>query len=138
MYLQSRRESRLQAVLAIDTSGSTGRDLPQFAAELVNLLNTFGQYELKVICCDYAIQSIETYSADNPFNGEKIKFKGGGGTSFKPVFKYLKDNPSESQILIYFTDGYGDEPEKPPFPVMWVITPNGKNHIPWGYEIELK
>ena len=69
LYLQSRRESRLQAVLAIDTSGSTNRDLPQFAAELVNLLNTFGQYELKVICCDYDIQSIEIYSADNPFNG---------------------------------------------------------------------
>ena len=138
LYLQSRRDAKLQAVLAIDTSGSTNRDLPQFAAELVNLLNTFGQYELKVICCDYEIQCIETYSADNPFNGEKIKFAGGGGTSFKPVFKYLKDNPTESQILIYFTDGEGDIPEKPPYPVMWVITPNGKNHIPWGYEIKLE
>ena len=137
LYLQSRRDAKLQAVLAIDTSGSTGHDLPQFAAELVNLLNTFGQYELKVICCDYEIQSIETYSADNPFNGEKVEFKGGGGTSFTPVFKYLKDNPAELQILIYFTDGYGDTPEKPPYPVMWVITPNGKNHISWGYEIKL-
>ena len=138
LYLQSRRDAKLQAVLAIDTSGSTNRYLPQFAAELVNLLNTFGQYELKVICCDYEIQSIETYSADNPFNGEKIKFAGGGGTSFKPVFRYLKDNPTESQILIYFTDGEGDTPEKPPFPVMWVITPDGKNSIPWGYEIKLE
>jgi predicted metal-dependent peptidase len=138
LYLQSRRDAKLQAVLAIDTSGSTNRDLPQFAAELVNLLNTFGQYELKVICCDYAIQSVETYSADHPFNGEKIKFKGGGGTRFTPVFDYMKDNPSEAQILIYFTDGYGDKPQKPPYPVMWVITPNGKNHIPWGYEIKLE
>lgn len=138
LYLQSRRDIKLRTVLAIDTSGSTSKALPQFASELVNLLNSFGQYELKVICCDYDIQSIETYSTDNPFKGETIKFKGGGGTSFKPVFKYLKDNPSEAQILIYFTDGYGDKPEKPPFPVMWVITPDGKNSIQWGYEIKLE
>jgi predicted metal-dependent peptidase len=137
LYLQSRRDSKLQAVLAIDTSGSTGEDLPQFAGELANLLNTFGQYELKVICCDAKIQSVETYTPDEPFDGKKVKFKGGGGTSFKPVFEYMKKNPCEAPILIYFTDGHGDIPEKPPYPVMWVITPNGNNRIPWGYEIIL-
>ena len=138
LYLQSRRDTRLQAVLAIDTSGSTANDLPQFADELVNLLNSFGQYELKVICCDAEIQSIETFSADNPFDGKKINFSGGGGTSFTPVFEYMKENPGEEQILIYFTDGYGDIPKKPPYPVLWVITPGGKNFIDWGYEINLK
>lgn len=137
LYLQSRRDSRLQAVLAIDTSGSTSKDLPQFADELVNLLNTFGQYELKVICCDAKIHSVETFTQNDPFDGRKIKFKGGGGTSFIPVFEYMKKNPCEAQILIYFTDGYGDIPQKPPYPVMWVITPDGKNDIPWGYEIQL-
>ena len=73
-----------------------------------------------------------------PINSEKIKFKGGGGTRFTPVFDYMKDNPCEAQILIYFTDGYGDKPAKPPYPVMWVITPEGKNAIPWGYEIKLE
>ena len=137
LYLQSRRDSKLQAVLAIDTSGSTSGDLPRFADELVNLLNTFGQYELKVICCDAEIQSVETFTQEDPFDGRKIKFNGGGGTSFKPVFKYMKENPCEAQILIYFTDGYGDIPKKPPYPVMWVITPDGENRIPWGYEIKL-
>ncbi len=137
LYLQSRRDSRLQAVLAIDTSGSTSGDLPRFADELVNLLNTFGQYELKVICCDAKVQSVKTYTPEDPFDGKKIEFKGGGGTSFIPVFKYMKENPCEAPILIYFTDGYGDIPEKPPYPVMWVITPHGKNYIPWGYEIKM-
>ena len=137
LYLQSRRDSSLQAVLAIDTSGSTAADLPRFAAELVNLLNTFGRYELTVICCDYVIQSVETYTQDTPFDAGKVRFKGGGGTRFTPVFDYLKQNPSEAQILIYLTDGYGDLPEKPPYPVMWVITPDGHNEIPWGYEIKL-
>ena len=137
LYLQSRRDSRLQAVLAIDTSGSTSGDLPRFASELVNLLNSFGQYELTVICCDAEIQSVETYTPDFPFDAQMVQFKGGGGTSFIPVFEYMKNQPSEAQILIYFTDGYGDCPEKPPYPVMWVITPDGQNSVPWGYEIKL-
>ena len=137
LYLQSRRDTRLQAVLAIDTSGSTSLDLPRFASELVNLLNSFGQYELTVICCDAQIQSVETYTADFPFDARMIQFKGGGGTSFIPVFEYMKNQPSEAQILIYFTDGYGDCPEKPPYPVMWVITPDGHKSVPWGYEIKL-
>ena len=138
LYLQSRRDSRLQAILAIDTSGSTVGDFPLFAGELTNLLNSFGQYELTVICCDAKIQSVETYSPENPFDGKTVQFEGCGGTSFKPVFDYVDKNFSDVQILIYFTDGFGDDPKKPPYPVMWVITPNGENRIPWGYEVKME
>lgn len=138
LYLQSRRDARLQAILAIDTSGSTIGDFPLFAGELMNLLNSFGQYELTVICCDAKIQSVETFSPENPFDGKKVKFEGCGGTSFKPVFDYVDKNLLDVQILIYFTDGFGDDPKKPPYPVMWVITPNGENRIPWGYEVKME
>ena len=137
LYLQSRRDSRFQAVLAVDTSGSTGEDLPRFAGELTALLNSFGQYELKVICCDSRIQSVETFSSEHPFIGSKMKFKGGGGTCFRPVFDFLKKENELPSLLIYLTDGYGDMPEKPDYPVMWVITPGGKNKIPWGYEVQM-
>ena len=133
LYLQSRRDMQLKAVLAVDTSGSTGNDLPVFAGELSNLLNSFGQYELKVICCDSDIQSVQTFSDVSPFDG-KINFPGGGGTSFSPVFEYLEKEAEAPNLLIYFTDGYGDTPKKPPYPVLWVITRNGKNFIPWGME----
>ena len=138
LYLQSRRDSRLQAILAIDTSGSTVGDFPLFAGELTNLLNSFGQYELTMICCDAKIQSVETYSPENPFDGKTVQFEGCGGTSFKPVFDYVDKNFSDVHILIYFTDGFGDDPKKPPYPVMWVITPNGENRIPWGYEVKME
>ena len=138
LYLQSRRDARIQAILAIDTSGSTVGDFPLFAGELMNLLNSFGQYELTVICCDAKIQSVETYSPENPFDGKTVQFEGCGGTSFKPVFDYVDKNLMDVQILIYFTDGYGDDPKKPPYPVMWVITPNGENRIPWGYEVKME
>lgn len=137
LYLQSRRDTLLQAVLAIDTSGSTSGDLARFASELVNLLDTFGQYELTVICCDAKVQSVETYTAYKPFDAGKITFKGGGGTSFKPVFRYVGKNLPGTQLLMYFTDGEGDLPDKPSYPVMWVITPEGENRIPWGYEVTM-
>ena len=138
LYLQSRRDARIQAVLAIDTSGSTTNDLPQFAAELVGLLNSFGQYELTVICCDAKVHSVETYTQDRPFDGKKVVFQGGGGTKFTPVFEHIREKLPEPQLLIYFTDGFGDVPKQPPYPVMWVITPNGENRIPWGYEVKLE
>lgn len=137
LYLQSRRDSSLKAVLAIDTSGSTGEDLPRFAAELTNLLNSFGQYELKVICCDAEIQSVDTFTQDTPFDGTKFKFKGGGGTKFTPVFKYLNKEQEPPELLIYLTDGAGDFPDKPDYPVLWVITPDGTNSIPWGLEAKM-
>ena len=137
LYLQSRRDTCFQAVLAFDTSGSTADDLESFAAELLVLLDSFGQYELSVICCDAKIQSVKTYTQDSPFDGRNIQFQGGGGTSFIPVFQYVEENFPQTQILIYFTDGYGDIPEEPDFPVLWVITPDGRNSIPWGYEIKL-
>lgn len=137
LYLQSRRDSKLKAVLAVDTSGSTHADLPRFASELSNLLNSFGNYELQVICCDAKIQSVENYSSVSPFDGNKFVFSGGGGTSFKPVFEYLKTQNEAPDLLIYFTDGIADVPEKPTYPVMWVITPDGRNNIPWGYEAKM-
>ena len=137
LYLQSRRDSQLKAVLAVDTSGSTGDGLTRFAGELANLLDTFGNYELKVICCDSKIQSVETFSDVAPFGGKKFTFCGGGGTSFKPVFEYVEKECEQPDLLIYFTDGCGDFPEKPAYPVMWVIPPGGRNSIPWGLEVQI-
>ena len=60
---------------------------------------------------------------------ENIVFarKGGGGTSFVPVFDWVEDRIAEGedvpQCLIYLTDGYGDAPEvEPDYPVLWVCT----------------
>ena len=138
LYLPKRRDFRLQAVLAIDTSASVSNDLDLFAAELLALLNSFGEYELTVICCDARIQSVETFSHDLPFNNRTVQFRGGGGTSFIPVFQYVQDTLPETEILIYFTDGYGDIPPMPDFQVLWVITPDGRNSVPWGNEIKLQ
>jgi predicted metal-dependent peptidase len=140
LYLQSRRNEKFNAVMAIDTSGSTTGDLPQFFAELSNLLKSFGNYELTVIQCDAEIQHIEKFSGDTPLPPNyQWKSYGHGGTSFIPPFEYAKEHKLRPDIFIYLTDGYGNAPEKPPnFPVLWVLTHDGENPALWGKKIRLQ
>ncbi len=140
LYLQSRRNERLEAVLAIDTSGSTTGDQPQFFTELANLINSFGNYDLTVIQCDSKIQHVEKFSDDRPLPRDyQCKSFGHGGTSFAPPFEYVKAHGIRPQVFIYLTDGCGNAPEiPPPFPVLWVLTIDGKRPGAWGKTIKLK
>ena len=140
LYLQSSRKERLRAVVAIDTSGSTTADLPQFFSELTSLLNTFGDYELTVIQCDCEIQNVEKFDACNPFHSPDWKAYGHGGTDFRPPFVYVAEHPEiEPSCLIYITDGCGPAPgNPPPYPVLWILTGDGEKPAPWGRELGLK
>jgi predicted metal-dependent peptidase len=123
-------------VVAIDTSGSTERDLPAFFSELSSLLASFNGYTMTVIQCDHAIQSVRTFSSDEGPIPSDIgwRARGFGGTSFVPVFQYVEDHPElEPTLLVFFTDGDGTAPAKaPPYPVLWVLTSNGTPPAPWG------
>ena len=135
LYLQSSRKEFLRAVVAIDTSSSTTGDLPRFFSELGSLLRTFGSYELTVIQADESVQSVQTFDDASPYDDSTTwKPKGHGGTDFRPVFDYVGMNSSGvPSCLIYITDGCGPAPSKaPPYPVLWVLTSDGKAPAEWG------
>ena len=139
LYLPSMRSERLNAVVAVDTSGSTSCDLESFFAELVGIMKSFGGYDLTVIQCDAAIQKIEHFTEINPLNKQNIEVKGFGGTDFRPVFDYVKNAATRPDLLIYLTDGCGTAPdEAPSYPVMWVLTANGNAPAAWGKHLFLK
>ena len=140
LYLQSSRQERLKAVVAIDTSGSTMCDLPQFFAELRGILSSFGSYEITVLQCDAEVESVEKYDETSDFDLRGVDFYGGGGTSFDPVFDYVEEHPElESAVLIYLTDGYGTVREaQPQYPVMWILTGDGRIPARWGTVAHLK
>ena len=141
LYLQSQRTERLRAIVAIDTSGSMSGDLPKFFSELVALLNSFGSYELTVIQCDAEIGKVETFDDCNLLDPDrKWKVTGGGGTDFRPVFSYVDEHSElDPNLLIFFTDGYGDYPERPPpYPVMWLLTSDGRCGVEWGQQVKFK
>ena len=134
LYLPSMRDEQLKAVVALDTSGSTQGDMELFFGELVSLMHSFGRFELTVIQCDADIQHVEVFTnARLPTPNHRWQIKGGGGTDFRPVFDYIYKKSLKPDLLLFFTDGYGDAPNnQPPYPVMWVLTNDG--HIPatWG------
>ena len=140
LYLQSSRKERLNAVVAIDTSGSTTADLPQFFTELNSLLNSFGEYELTVIQCDSAVQHVETFDGSNPIHPPEWETFGHGGTDFHPPFDYVAEHSEiEPSCFIYITDGCGPAPDRPPpYSVLWLLTGDGEKPVPWGWELRLK
>ena len=144
VYLQSRRSERVNVTVAIDTSGSCVGDLPKFFGELISLMNTFGGYDIHLIQCDAAVDKYDHYDdMGHPFPmdaDQKIEWSGGGGTSFKPPFKYVREHGIQTDCFIYLTDSFGDAPEyPPPYPVLWILTADGnENFCSWGKKIKFK
>ena len=139
LYLQSYRDQKLKAVIALDSSGSTTRYLSDFLAELNAIMTSFGNYELTVIQCDAEIHSVEKFTPDNPLEPGKMQLEGGGGTDFRPVFEYIDTELPDIEILLFLTDGYEAIPERqPPYPVIWCLCEGGRKPAQWGYELKIK
>lgn len=140
LYLPSRYSLSLNAVIAIDTSGSTMEELPQFFGELNSLIDSFGRYDLMVIQCDCAIQNISHFTSDTPFPSNYVwEAMGHGGTDFCPVFDWVEKERLSPTLLIYITDGYGSAPEKSPnYPVLWVMVKENDAPVEWGSVCSMK
>ena len=138
LYLPRRaKQQTIEIVLAVDTSGSTTEDLPDFLAELRGMAAAFGEYKLTIIQCDTRIHSVKEYSNDDPLP-EKLQFYGFGGTSLIPPFNYVKGKTPPT-VFIYLTDGFSDAPaQAPDFPVIWCLTKGGKKPANWGLEVKIK
>lgn len=127
---------RFQRILvAIDTSGSINEDeFGVFFNEIHKMWKQGG--EIDIIECDASVQNHYKYRGKSP-----NFIKGGGGTSFDPVFSYLNSRRFEKYDgCIYFTDGYADEPMiKPTCKVFWLITKGGKigTHLKFGRSIQM-
>jgi predicted metal-dependent peptidase len=63
--------------------------------------------------------------------------KGGGGTSFIPVFEWIREQGIEPDALVYLTDGMGSFPRHAPsYPVIWGnIYPEAK--YPFGDVVDV-
>jgi predicted metal-dependent peptidase len=125
-----------EIVIAIDTSGSIDRvALSHFAAEASNVLGVYDT-TIRVIYCDTKVHKEEVFTkADFPL---KMDAQGGGGTDFRPVFKYVDKKGYTPACLIYFTDMYGDFPrQEPDYPVMW-LTATESQTAPFGQTVIFK
>jgi len=115
----------IRMLIAVDTSASiSNTEYNDFMNEMKGILQIY-KSKIDVVTCDCEIQEIQQL---RPHSAPKIAFKGRGGTAFKPVFEYLK-NHIDYDLLIYFTDGYGDQEQLEKFNknLIWVLTSAGYN-----------
>lgn len=112
----------------IDTSGSIGqRELDTFLAEVGGILQDVRPREVLVIGCDATVTQVETLrNLDELGELRRKGVKGGGGTSFKPPFDYLKKHSLRPATAVYLTDMLGEFPDEQPFPVIWAATTDNK------------
>jgi predicted metal-dependent peptidase len=133
----SLKSSQLNAVVALDVSGSvTDKELQECLSE-INAIK--GQLRAKVtlIACDKEI--IQGF----PINFEAWEeaqlpheIQGGGGTDFRPIFTWAAQQDQAPDILLYFTDAQGQFPTiEPHYPVIWLV--KGKASVAFGQRVQL-
>jgi len=129
IYLPSSSSNRLKLVVAIDSSGSVEEELlNEFLSELNFLMLSMPNYQIELLICDDKIHTHKTF-----YSGESldVNLKGGGGTDFRPVFKFIEDEFYDINLLLYFSDLEGIFPyEIPNYEVKW-ISPRIKE-VPFG------
>lgn len=112
-------------VIAQDTSGSmwSDRDLRLCASELRSIIEDCKPHHTTLYYADAAVADSRVFERGEPF---EFAPKGGGGTSFVPVFDAVRESGEEPLCLIYFTDLQGTFPtEPPPYPVIWLTVCEG-------------
>lgn len=135
--LPTLRSHQLDLVVAVDTSGSIKRsEMEEFIAEIDALK---GQVRARVtlLPCDAKLCEGAPWVFE-PWEEFKRpeEIRGGGGTSFLPVFGWIEGAGVFPDLLVYFTDAEGAFPAKEPvYPVIWLI--KGKRKVPWGQRIQL-
>lgn len=125
------RQPEVPRVLAvIDTSGSISEaTLRDVSAELTQMA---AHATITVCECDTEVHSVYAFMA--PLG----TVTGRGGTDLRPPFAIALTRKYRPDALIYFTDGYGPAPEKPPrFPVFWCLTADGVTPAPWGRVLKM-
>lgn len=122
-------------VIAIDTSASCKRPTVQrFLQETYAVLgrqeNFFKKLRVHIIQCDCYVQEDVKVTCEKEWKEylRHIKIQGGGGTDFRPVFRYVNEMITDGRLknlkaLLYFTDGDGIYPrEKPDYEAVFLLT----------------
>lgn len=118
-------------LIAVDTSGSITKELlAEFQSEVQSALDETRPEAIDVVYCDAAINQIEEFRPDDTV---QLEMKGGGGTSFVPVFEHAAAMDEPPVAIVYLTDLAGTFPDEPPdIPTMWANYGDGDKQPPFG------
>ncbi len=130
-YLPHELKEEVDICVLIDLSGSIGKqEYISFISEVVGLAKAYRE-RIKI---HFFSHDTECYDGGIIENGNlkkimNLKLKGGGGTSHKSSFEYIKENVRDCKAVLFFSDGYSDlqdiDFEKYPFEKLFIITKDG-------------
>jgi len=133
----SLRSSQVDVAIVLDTSGSISEsEMKEFITEIDSIK---GQMRARILlhACDAEMSENGPWMFE-PWEEFSLPtdLKGGGGTNFRPVFKWAETLDRAPDLLIYFTDAEGRFPDVAPYyPVIWLV--KGKQPVPWGQRVQL-
>ena len=131
MYMPSMVDNRCGPLAFIlDTSCSvSSQEREVFLAELQSINESMKPEIMHIICVDTDVAKCESFTPDD--NITELAMKGGGGTDMTPGFNYVRDCLPEVDSILCFSDcEFGDWPEEPEKPVIWLST--GQTDNPYG------
>ena len=115
-----------ELVIGIDTSCSlTLVELAEIGTHTQDIVDEINPTRIHIVYCDSEVRKAVSFDRGEDI---ELKFYGGGGTAFNPVFNWVEHEQIYPSALIYFTDGYGDVGpdgyhgvnfEVPSYPVIW-------------------
>lgn len=139
-------------VIAIDTSGSCqGETVENFLKKTYNILRQADSFtsrmHIHIVQCDAHVQEdtkIESREELEEYIAH-LTLKGFGGTDFRPVFAYADNLLETGEVtkldgLLYFTDGHGSFPAKPPGYKTAFVIPDKEEDVkvpPWAMKVYL-
>ena len=136
-YREGRKLQEL--VIAIDTSHSTkGEMVKGFLEETAGILKQkdafFQKVKVHILECDDELRKDICLENEEDLEQYRKNFavKGGYGTDFRPVFRYVSDLQKRGELknlkgLMYFTDGKGRYPKEAPPYVTAFVFPKGED-----------
>ena len=133
----SLRSSEVNIGVALDTSGSiSNKEINEFVSE-IDAIKSVMRAKITLHACDLELAKAGpwVYESWDEFAVPK-SIKGGGGTSFIPIFEWLETLDQAPNILVYFTDADGPFPKvEPNIPVIWLV--KGRKDVPFGQRLQL-
>lgn len=149
--LETRESTKIHdLVIVLDTSQSTSGELVKgFLTETFTLLRSTGSFfsrcRLRILQCDDAVRQDTALQSPDELDAYLHSFTllGGGGTDFRPAFCHVDRLVAAGQMalprgLLYFTDGKGIFPEKPPkYDTAFLFLGEGPETPPWAMRLVL-
>jgi len=117
------RGHTVKIAVAMDISGSVSKEeFNEAMKEVLNIVKNY-KHEITVLECDSEIR--QAYKVKS-ITDLRERYTNGGATKFSPVFSYV--NKTDTNLLIYFTDGQGESrltvtPKG--YKVLWIISGRG-------------